>query len=157
MLEAFEPVLIRTPRETSQAKNRKNLPTTYGGMRQTCMHAEMATLTSAPTAAVGIGSNRINAAPRRGGEIHRYHASFGLRHPCSTNTTGGLSFLCQLMYNTMLQVGFRPTTISLLWRGRKPTCNIALYSATLPYVIRIVTTGQRLKMSCCMSSLSPCQ
>ena len=90
MLEAFEPVLIRTPRETSQAKNRKNLPTTYGGMRQTCMHAEMATLTSAPTAAVGIGSNRINAAPRRGGEIHRYHASFGLRHTCSTNTTAGL-------------------------------------------------------------------
>jgi ABC-type proline/glycine betaine transport system permease subunit len=68
MLEAFEPVLIRTPGETSQAKNRKNLPTTYGGMRQTCMHAKMATANAAMLAADGIGSNMINATPRRGGE-----------------------------------------------------------------------------------------
>ena len=100
MLEAFEPVLIRTPRETSQAKNRKNLPTTYGGVRQTCMHAEMATATSASMAAVGIGSNRINAAPRRGGEIHRYHASFGLRHTCSTNTTACRCFFMALSCTT---------------------------------------------------------
>ena len=87
MLEAFEPVLIRTPRETSQAKHRKNLPTTYGGVRQTCMHAEMATATSAAMAADGIGSNRISAAPRRGGEIHQYHASVGRRHQCSYKKT----------------------------------------------------------------------
>jgi len=154
MLEAFEPVLIRTPGETSQAKNRKILPTTYGGVRQTCMHAEMATATSASMAADGIGSNRISAAPRRGGEIHHYHASFGLRHPCSTNTTARVQIRLQSRYNTILHVGFRPTTISLLWRGRKATCNIALYSATLPYVIRIVTTGQRLRMSSCDRGLA---
>ena len=49
--------------------------------------------------------------------------------------------------NTISQVGFHPTTISLLRRGRKPTCNIALSSATLQYVIRIVTTGQPQKMN----------
>ena len=156
MLEAFEPVLIRTPRETSQAKNRKNLPTTYGGMRQTCMHAEMATLTSA--SANGGCWNRLqqdqcSSPPRRRDTplscVIRTKAHMQYKHNCLP-----LLFYGTLLYNTMLQVGFHPTTISLLWRGRKPTCNIALYSATLPYVIRIVTTGQRLKMSSCDRGLS---
>jgi hypothetical protein len=148
MLEAFEPVLIRTPGETSQAKNRKNLPTTYGGMRQTCMRRwrrrlqrRWRLMESVPT-----GSAQLPAEAGRYSIIMR-HSDCGTR--AIQTQLQGFRLGCTLLYNTILHVGFRPTTISLLWRGRKPTCNIALYSATLPYVIRIVTTGQRLKMSSC--------
>ena len=147
MLEAFEPVLIRTPGETSQAKNRKNRPTTYGGMRQTCMHAKMATATSAMATAVGIGSNRINAAPRRGGEVNICHASFGLRHPCSKRITAS----ARINKHSVQCIGacaVPSNTILLLWRKATSTSINTLYQMQgLPYVIRIATTGQRLKMT----------
>ena len=131
MLEAFEPVLIRTPRETSQAKNRKNLPTTYGGMRQTCMHAEMATATEAEAIPAGIGSNRINAAPRRGGEIHHCHASFGLRHPCSKRITAWCLCLVVLV-QCIGACAVLSNTILLLWRKATSTSINTLYQMQAP-------------------------
>jgi hypothetical protein len=74
---------------------------------------------------------------------------------CGTHAVNKQLGCVRVLFGIGLEhVGLRPTTISLLWRERKPTCNIALYSATLPYVIRIVTTGQRLKMSSCDRGVS---
>ena len=74
----------------------------------------MATATSAALAADGTGSNRFSAAPRRGGEIHHDHSSFGLRQTCSKQTNE----LYALRYRARTRSGIDVR----LWRTPKPTC-----------------------------------
>ena len=60
---------------------------------------------------------------------------------------------CNLHYDIAAVSASNHNTAVLWWDAETPS-NIAVYSATLPYVIRIVTTGQRLKMSSCDRGLS---
>ena len=88
MLGAFEPVLIG-PRGKHHKPKTANIDLrAYGGMRQPCMHGEMAAAPTLQFPAAGIGSNRISAAPRRGGEVNICHASLGSHcpvQPCNTS------------------------------------------------------------------------
>ena len=122
MLEAFEPVLIRTPGETPQAKKRKNQPTTYGGMRQTCMHAKMATANAAMLAADGIGSNRISAAPRRGGERIET-LSYVIRIATTgqrLKMTSSVLFVRPHCATLCVCAGYNPNTAVLWWVATTP-------------------------------------
>ena len=82
-----------------------------------------------------------------GRELKHYHASFGLRHPCSKRITAWCLLLAKCLYG--IDVCAVPSnTILLLWRKATSTSINTLYQMQgLPYVIRIATTGQRLKMT----------